>query len=441
MAHTSVETLLQHFLQVGGVSTDTRRIAAGTIFFALKGARFDGNRFAGEALRQGAAFAVVDDPGVCIEGDGRFLLVADTLRALQDLGRAYRERFRIPVVGLTGSNGKTTTKELIASVLRTHFRTHATGGNFNNHIGVPLTLLAMPADTEVAVIEMGANQPGDIAELVEIARPTVGLITNVGAAHLERLGDLDGVMRTKGALFDFLRRHGGELLLNRADARVIQAAGDGPVAASYGTPESTCQAALIDNHLHGMTLRLTHQAWPHPMTVRTQLAGAYNVMNILAAVTVGQHLGVPAEKICQGIEAYAASNNRSQVISTPDFQIWMDAYNANPNSMRASIQHAFDMQQGRVALVLGDMLELGPREAEIHRQLGTWIDDLSPWVTIGIGPLMRHAVEAMHTRAHHFPDTDSAKSRLADLLQGADLVLIKGSRGLALENLLPQEEK
>ncbi len=419
------------------VNTDTRKVSAGDLFFALKGDRFDGNLYAAEALSKGAAYAVIDNPDVAVPGDERYLLVPDTLLALQQLATAYRQTFTVPVFGLTGSNGKTTTKELIAAVLSTEKITHATAGNFNNHIGVPLTLLAMPRQTEIAVVEMGANQPGDIAELAAIAEPSHGLITNVGAAHLEKLLSLEGVRITKGALFDFLRANGGTAFVNLADHRVAQTAeGMAPVV-TYGTDAATFQCKLLSESLEGMTLEVTARHWPEKEIFTSRLGGAYNALNILVAIAVGDHFGISRAGIRQGIFNYLPENQRSQLIDAGAFRIWLDAYNANPSSMRASVEHALRIEKSGVTLILGDMLELGEAENDIHREMGEWINTANPHLVIGIGPRMKHLVAAITGNTAWFPDGEAALPHLGTLLQGSALVVIKGSRGMKLEQVLP----
>ncbi|MEM9986742.1 MAG: UDP-N-acetylmuramoyl-tripeptide--D-alanyl-D-alanine ligase, partial [Bacteroidota bacterium] len=328
-------TLLPLFDQSTSVCTDTRKLTRGCIFFALKGPNFNGNIYAAQALEQGARFVVVDEETHFDATDPRYLLVADGLEALQGLATLHRRRFDIPIFGLTGSNGKTTTKEILYAVMQQEKKVHATHGNFNNHIGVPLTLLAMPKDTEFAIIEMGANQPGDIAELAKIAEPTHGLITNVGAAHLEKLGNLAGVQRTKGALFDFVKAQAGVIFVNTADPRVVAAAGQAQHQVTYGSPKSTYWGEILDNQLAGMSLRLHHENGS--VEAQSPLSGAHNAKNIVAAWAVGHHFGLSSAAIQKGISHYRAENNRSQVLHQGPFTIWLDAYNANPSSMRAAI--------------------------------------------------------------------------------------------------------
>ncbi len=432
----SAADLLPHFHRCGAVSTDTRSLPAGAMFVALKGPRFDGNQYAAQALEKGAACAVVDDPAVIPEGETRFLRVENGLRALQQLSTLRRREFTVPFLGLTGSNGKTTTKELIHAVLATEKRVHATQGNLNNHIGVPLTLLAMSAQAEIAVVEMGANQPGDIQELAEIAEPTHGLITNVGYAHIENLGSLDGVQRTKGALFDFVHEHGGQLFVNAADHRVVAAAKDATQRLTYGSPEADFWLQIEQNRLDGMRLLIHSRHWAPPLPVETSLSGPHNAHNILAAITVGYYFGIAPENLQRGIASYRSENNRSQLLRRSSLTVWLDAYNANPSSMQATVEHVFSVQSGRVALILGDMYEVGKNSPAIHAELGRFIARHQPALTIGVGPQMKHLVEAISSPTQWYPDAAACQAELPKLLADIDTLVIKGSRAMALEQVL-----
>jgi UDP-N-acetylmuramoyl-tripeptide--D-alanyl-D-alanine ligase len=416
--------------------TDTRSIRAGDIFFALKGPHFNANAFAAQALEQGAAFAVVDDAQVVPAGDHRFILVPDVLLALQGLARWWRRQHTIPFIGITGSNGKTTTKELMHAVLSRKFRTHATKGNLNNHIGVPLTLLALPSDAEIAVIEMGANKPGDIAELCTIAEPTHGLITNVGYAHLEQLGSIEGVAVTKGALFHAVREH-GTAWINVADVHVMQQARDNRHVVSFGRPGADyfiSREELAPDH---SVVEVSGQKMPQPLLVRSALIGAHNAKNILAAVVTGNEMGVPADEIAAGIEAYQPTMNRSQMVQCEGFTVMLDAYNANPSSMRATLDSLNQQQLGRMALILGDMFELGEQAVTQHRDIGRLANAGKAERVILVGALMHHALAEVKDKEHWwFANADEASAQIAELVKGMDFVLIKGSRGMALERLM-----
>ncbi len=418
------------------VNTDTRQTRPGDLFFALRGARFDGNLYATEALARGASFAVIDRPDQAFAGDDRYIVVPDSLACLQRVATAWRLTFSIPVIGLTGSNGKTTTKELVASVLSTEKKIHATAGNFNNHIGVPLTLLAMPRYTEIAVVEMGTNMPGDIPQLVEFAQPTHTLITNVGEAHLENLGSLDGVMVEKGAVYRWVRDHGGFAFVNESDERVLKASEGVQERCTYGGPDSDVTFHILEEKLDGMRIEIRMKHWDAPMTVETQLAGFYNALNVAVAAAIGDHFGISKEGIQKGLYQYVPANQRSQLIRSGNRNIWLDAYNANPSSMKASVSHAFRTGAHKVALILGDMLELGPDEYRMHAELGEWLDGFNPFMVIGIGPRMQSLIEAVRTDGHWFATAAEALPRVPALIQDADFVLLKGSRGMRLEMLL-----
>ncbi|MEM6633523.1 MAG: UDP-N-acetylmuramoyl-tripeptide--D-alanyl-D-alanine ligase [Bacteroidota bacterium] len=432
----STEQLLAYFLETRAISTDSRSIPPRAIFFGIRGDRFNGNAYAAGALEKGASLVVVDDEQYYLETDSRYIWVTDTLYAIQQLAYAYRMLFDIPVLGITGSNGKTTTKELILSVLQTEKRVHATQGNFNNHLGVPLTLLAMPQDTEIALIEMGANQPGDIADLCEIAAPTLGLITNIGAAHLEKLISLRGVQETKGALFRYVNQHNGKIFCNLSDPMVVEIAQHVPWAASYGTPEADYYVEVLKDSLDGLELD-AYLKGDEYKGLESSLSGSYNALNITAALVVGHYFGLSISSLQAGIQSYVPSNNRSQIHSQRGHSFWMDAYNANPSSMKAAISHLCNTTNPNdLVLVLGDMLELGPEEEQAHRDLGDFINTFSPALTLGIGPKMKHLVEQVSSPAKWYPSTQEVKASFWQEIEGKKWILLKGSRGMKLEELL-----
>ncbi|MDX2245307.1 MAG: UDP-N-acetylmuramoyl-tripeptide--D-alanyl-D-alanine ligase [Bacteroidia bacterium] len=430
-----ITDLLNIYLQNPAVTTDTRKVRSGDIFFALRGDKFDGNAYAAAALEQGAAWAVIDNPQYLVPGDERYLLTDNTLKTLQDLAHAWRKTFDIPILAITGTNGKTTSKELIYAALSQGKKAWATTGNLNNHIGVPLTLLAMPRDTEIAIVEMGANQPGDIRELVEIAEPTHGLITNIGYAHLERFVNIDGVQKTKGEMFDFIRERGGSIFLNETDERVKTVAEGIPQTITFGTPHSDYYYELRDHQLEHMTVAVYPKNGAEPLVIHTRITGLHNCMNILAAVAVADTFGVSRENIRTGLEAYIPANNRSQILERGSYKVWLDAYNANPSSMRAAISNLFSLRKDKVVLILGDMFELGKDEIELHAALGEFINEFSPQMTIGIGPLMWHTVERIKGPKKWFSGVEEARAAVAEDVKDAALILLKGSRGMALERL------
>ena len=364
------------------VTTDSRNCPEGSIFFALKGETFDGNKFAMQALEKGCAYAVVDDltqctmhNAQCTINESQFIEVDNVLDTLQALARYHREQLDIPFVGITGTNGKTTTKELVATVLSKKYRVHYTQGNFNNHIGVPLTLLSIKPDCEMAVIEMGANHPGEIKALADIALPTCGLITNVGKAHLEGFGSLEGVINTKKELYDNLAERGGHVFVNAANPLLMKALDNVQCTMHNAQLTTYSSTADVKANVNGRLLRCAPYVefeWKSQLsTLNTQLSthivGAYNLDNMLAAITVGLHFGVAEEDICDAISNYVPANNRSQLTKTERNTLIVDAYNANPTSMMAAIDN-FELMEGENKLaILGDMLELG-EQSEIEHQ-------------------------------------------------------------------------
>ena len=398
------------------ISTDTRRIEPGSVFFALHGATFDGNRFAADALSKGAAYAVVDDPAAVI-GD-RTVLVGDTLEALQELARKHRRELAIPILAISGSNGKTTTKELVSRVLAERFEVYATHGNLNNHIGVPLTLLAMTRDTEFGVVEMGASACGELALLASVAEPNYGILTNIGLAHLEGFGGPEGVRRGKGELFDFLAANGGHAFVP-ADDEILtgMAAERDSLAAEY---YSASLADGIENHLEG----------------------SYNRFNIAAAVAVGRYFDVPDERIRHAIAGYVPDNNRSQRIGTSRNTLVADCYNANPSSMRASVGNflaePLEERQRRV-LILGDMLELGDWSEREHAAIIEMAAQDPEAELLLVGPEFAKAYDGLAEKPANVtlcPTRDDLISLLKVSPVEHSLVLVKGSHGMGLEQAL-----
>lgn len=429
----SIGDLHHRFLQCSGACTDTRQLVTGGMFFALKGPNFDANTMAASALHGGCRFAVVDDPNVAV--DERFLLVPDVLLALQDLARHHRRTFDVPVIAITGTNGKTTTKELIDVVLSASAPTLATIGNLNNHIGVPLTLLRMTAEHHFAIIEMGANKPGNITELTSIAEPTHGMITNIGKAHLEGFGGYDGVVRTKTEMYTWIKDHGGTLFVH-ADDELLMAKSQGIHRITYGTGDGTDTTGR-DSDGEGAFVSISFDVRKEHghYDLLTQLIGNYNVPNLLAAVCIGQHFGVPDEVIAGALAAYAPSNNRSQFKDTGRNQLVLDAYNANPSSMQAALRNFASVQTDRPKLVvLGDMLELGADSEEEHKSIVALLTELglNAWI---VGPEFgKTGGSNMHLRFA------TAKEALAHGLASPvehHLILVKGSRGIRLETVVP----
>lgn len=429
----SILELHRIFLASAGICTDTRKPLPGGIFFALNGPNFNANAFAAKALGAGCSHAVVDDPAAV--ADERFLLVPDALKALQDLAREHRRTFKGPVIGITGTNGKTTTKELVHAVLAAERPTLATEGNLNNHIGVPLTLLKLKPEHRIAIIEMGASKRGDIAELCAIAEPTHGLITNIGKAHLEGFGSVEGVIATKTELYEWLRTHGGTAFVN-GDDPLLMAKSEGLARITYGNAdgvdvrgnavasEEPCMELVFDDN---------HREHGH-YHIATQLIGNYNAPNALAAVCIGHQFGVPDEAIAGAITDYRPANSRSQFKDTGKNQLVLDAYNANPTSMRAALENFAAMHGDRQKLaILGDMLELGEVSRAEHEGIVVLTQQLGLDAVL-VGPEFMQAAPEVALR--RFPNVAAAVEALKAAKPTGLLVLVKGSRGVKLEEVV-----
>ena len=423
----SNSSLLAHFQSSTGVCTDTRKIQKGNMFFALKGPNFNANALAEEALAKGASCAVIDDPSY--ETGANTLLVSDGLKALQDLATAYRNTLTIPIIGLTGSNGKTTTKELIFSVLSQQFHCFATSGNLNNHIGVPLSILSILPEHEIAVIEMGANKQGDIKELVDIAQPTHSLITNIGKAHLEGFGGETGVIKGKGELFDYVSTHGGIVFLPKEKNIVHQMSEERQIK-DVVLANSAMPTHLLEAKPY---IRFT---CADNTVVQSHLPGIYNFENIQMAIAVGKHFGLSDAQCKEGIATYQPTNHRSQYIKIGSNQVLMDAYNANPSSMQAAISHFAETDNAPKMLILGDMFELGDLSAAEHEALGKLIASFSFEKVLLIGEHMQHALTHL-PKAFYFPDKFGLHNWLQDNPIKSSYLLVKGSRGIQLESVLP----
>ena len=420
------------------ITTDSRDCPEGSIFFALKGESFDGNRFAKAALEKGCAYAVIDEREFAEEGNGRLILVDNVLTTFKELAREHRRRFDIPVIGITGTNGKTTTKELIAAVLGEKYNVMYTRGNFNNDVGVPKTLFSLRPEHEIAVVEMGASHPGDIKALVDYVEPTCGLITNVGRAHLQGFGSFEGVKRTKGELYDFLESHNGLLLLNESNPDLMEMAAQrnfGRII-SYGRDEGgNVEGEVIDcspflnfrwrQHLHA------GQMPANAYEVETHLIGAYNLDNMLAAIAVGLHFGVSPAQINHALGHYIPSNNRSQLETTEHNRLIVDAYNANPSSMAAAIDNFKLMKAERKMAILGDMLELGAVSDEEHQKT------VNALAAAGIKEvwLVGEEFGKTHTAFRKFKNVDEVKAAIAAHRPENYYILIKGSNGIHLSQL------
>ncbi|MGI9545286.1 MAG: UDP-N-acetylmuramoyl-tripeptide--D-alanyl-D-alanine ligase [Cyclobacteriaceae bacterium] len=422
-----MEALYQKYLSSGKVSTDTRNIPEGAIFFALKGPSFNANQFALEALDKGAAFAVIDEEAY--QKDERMVLVKDVLRTLQELAQYHRQKLKIPIIGLTGSNGKTTTKELIREVLSPKYKVLATKGNLNNHIGVPLTLLSIHPEVEIAVIEMGANHIGEIAQLCEIAQPTHGLITNIGKAHIEGFGGFEGVIRGKSELYHYLIQNGGEVFINSQDEILNNMAKRFDKPYFYPGPEDYLTCTLIDADPF-----VTYKN-ESGVLVKTQLVGAYNFSNIAAALCLGKFFDIPEEEADGAIAQYVPANNRSQVIQKGSNTIILDAYNANPNSMEAALENLKAMKAGYKVVILGDMFELGADSEFEHERIAALAESSAFGSVLLCGALFSK-VKNENSRAQYFGEKQGLINYLKEVTLKDSAILLKGSRGMGLEEVL-----
>jgi UDP-N-acetylmuramoyl-tripeptide--D-alanyl-D-alanine ligase len=431
MMEITLEALYKIYLKNPVISTDTRKIEPGSLFFALKGEKFDGNAFAKNALESGAAYAVVDDPAVM--EDKRFLLVEDVLTALQALAKLHRSTWDLPVIALTGSNGKTTTKELIAAVLAKKYRTYATRGNLNNHIGVPLTILAVnPREYDMVVVEMGANHQEEIAALCIIAQPTHGLITNIGKAHLEGFGGLAGIKKGKGELYSYLSKKKRVVFVNTQNEVLMEMVSKKHAFGEivfYGSESSAVNPVLVDDVPFVIYENQEKQA------IATHLPGRHNFENICAALAIGHYFGVPGDDAHRAISEYQPDNNRSQVFHKGSNTITLDAYNANPSSMEAAIDHLMKSEATRKMVILGDMLELGDEAEAEHQALGEMLARCNFDLVLLTGPLMQHALPAL-PKAYYIPDKFSLHNWIMDHPQADTHILIKGSRGMGLESVV-----
>jgi UDP-N-acetylmuramoyl-tripeptide--D-alanyl-D-alanine ligase len=428
---TSTEALYELYKSFPSVTTDTRNIKKGDIFFALKGPNFNANKLAAEALSKGAAYAVIDEAEY--QTDHRCILTKDVLKALQALALHHRKTLDIPVIGITGSNGKTTTKELINVVLSCKFKTLATTGNLNNHIGVPLTLLAIRSEHQLAIIEMGANHQGEIRELCALSLPDFGIITSIGKAHLEGFGSFEGVIKAKTELYEHIRKNKGKLFV-AADNDLLMGLSSGATRMTYGSNRE----AQLRGKVAGMNPFLA-VSWQKPgeekkHTLRSQLIGQYNFDNIMAAICAGVYFGVPDTEISSAIEAYAPSNNRSQLTHTASNDLILDAYNANPSSLSAAIENFALVEAANKVAILGDMLELGGESADEHRAILRLEGLKKCSKIILVGP--EFGKLSGEFEAQYFPDSESALSWLKKNPIERATILVKGSRGIKLEKLI-----
>jgi UDP-N-acetylmuramoyl-tripeptide--D-alanyl-D-alanine ligase len=429
-----IHELYQIFLKHPVITTDTRKIQKGDIFFALKGSNFNGNYFAEQAMKAGASYSVIDqEPNFT---DGRVIKCEDSLLTLQQLAKYHREQFnftsesrQLPFIAITGSNGKTTTKELIHVVLSSVYKTYTTEGNLNNHIGIPLTILKIRNDAEAAVVEMGANHPREIEGYCKYVQPTHGLITNFGRAHLEGFGTIEGVRRAKSELFNYLRENGGTAFINADDEFMVMFSAGIKNIISYGTTNGQVRGKILDSSTF---LKVSVSGDIIIEDIHTQLVGEYNLPNILAAVTIGNYFNVPGIKIKAAIENYLPSNSRSQMITKNSNTIILDAYNANPDSMKAAIENFAKMKGNNKVLMLGAMMELGKESQLEHEQILNIIKQFK-WNKV---VLVGNAFKEIKNPFINFENsTEANKWYKEQHLQNVN-ILIKGSRSMQMEKIL-----
>jgi UDP-N-acetylmuramoyl-tripeptide--D-alanyl-D-alanine ligase len=429
----NVDELYKIYTRYPKIITDSRKAWPHSLFFALKGDHFDGNNFAAQALASGCNYAIVDRPDMVID-DHRYILVDDVLATLQELARMRRRKMNIPVIAITGTNGKTTTKELIKSVLGEKYTVYATSGNLNNHIGVPLTILGIPPRTQIAIIEMGASHIGEIESLCDIAQPTCGLITNIGKAHLEGFGGQDAVKQAKKELYDYLEAHNGMIFYNEENpilAGILE--GSKAETIGYGRErKSECWGRVLSASPYlQVELHIDEMSLP----VSTRMAGVYNLENLLAATCVGDQFTVPTKHIVDALSSYTPQNSRSQVFRTARNQLLLDYYNANPTSMYESLKNFFEQIQGSKLVILGDMFELGEMALQEHVAIVEMLLSQNNVMRIVVGKHFYEAAKDMPD-IEAFAEMTELKKWLAGNPPAGMFVLVKGSRGMKLEQLI-----
>ena len=431
-----IEQLYACFKQSSGITTDTRQCKEGMMFVALRGENFDGNRYAAEALEKGCSYVVVDNSDYADEANPQIILVDDSLKALQQLACHHRRLLGTTIVGVTGTNGKTTTKELMAAVLKRRYNVLYTQGNLNNHIGVPLTLLQLTEAHEIAIVEMGANHPGDIKELVDIAEPNYGVITNVGMAHLQGFGSLEGVIRTKGELYDYIRTTEKSTIFLNAGNEHLKTIAEGLNTICYGSPSTdgalyvAGEVIACDPYLR-FRWKCEKNDWHE---VATHIVGSYNVDNALCAATVGTYFGVSAEEVSAALAGYIPTNNRSQLTETERNTLIVDAYNANPTSMRAALDNFACMEVSPKMVILGDMKELGEATAEAHQAVVEHLCECQFGEVWLVGAAF---AATQHGTARVFADADAVKEELLRCPIEKRYILVKGSNSMKLSSLVP----
>lgn len=421
-----IAELYKCFMECGKVTTDSRNCPEGSMFIALKGETFNGNAFAAQALKQGCRYAVIDESEYAGEGT---ILVDNCLQALQQLANYHRRQLKTPVIGITGTNGKTTTKELISTVLSRKFNTLYTEGNFNNHIGVPLTLLRLTKEHEMAVVEMGADHPGEIKTLVHIAEPDYGIITNVGKAHLQGFGSFEGVIRTKGELYDFLRDKGGATIFIQNENPYLNGIAEGLTCVRYGQTAGLYVSGELISCSPFLSFRWTAEGVSHE--VNTHLIGSYNLDNMLAAAAIGRYFGVSDDDISSALASYLPHNNRSQLKETADNKLIVDAYNANPTSMMAALKNFRQVEAPHKMVILGDMKELGEASREEHQKVVDYLKECGFDRVVLVGPEFAAATHSYQTFQH----VDEVLADIRMHKPQGYYILIKGSNSMKLSQL------
>lgn len=421
-----IAELYKCFMECGKVTTDSRNCPEGSMFIALKGETFNGNAFAVQALKQGCRYAVIDEPEYAGEDT---ILVDNCLQALQQLANYHRRQLKTPVIGITGTNGKTTTKELISTVLSRKFNTLYTEGNFNNHIGVPLTLLRLTKEHEMAVVEMGANHPGEIKTLVHIAEPDYGIITNVGKAHLQGFGSFEGVIRTKGELYDFLRAKGGATIFIQNENPYLNGIAEGLTCVRYGQTAGLYVSGELISCSPFLSFRWIAEGVSHE--VNTHLIGSYNLDNMLAAAAIGRYFGVSDDDISSALASYLPHNNRSQLKETADNKLIVDAYNANPTSMMAALKNFRQVEAPHKMVILGDMKELGEASREEHQKVVDYLKECGFDRVVLVGPEFAAATHSYQTFQH----VDEVLADIRMHKPQGYYILIKGSNSMKLSQL------
>lgn len=427
-----LSALYQIYLNCSAVTTDSRNCPEGSLFIALKGDSFNGNAFSAQALHDGCAYAVIDEATYAVKDDARYILVDNSLETLQQLAKYHRRQLGTRIIGITGTNGKTTTKELIAATLSQSYNILYTLGNLNNHIGVPLTLLRLKTEHDLAVIEMGANHPGEIKFLTEIVEPDYGIITNVGKAHLEGFGSFEGVIRTKGELYDYLRKKEGSIIFIHHDNPYLLNMASGIHQIPYGSDDTL----YVNGHVTGNSPYLTFE-WKageggERYEVQTQLIGEYNFANALAAIAIGRFFGVEPFEINEALSNYTPQNNRSQLKKTADNTLIIDAYNANPTSMIAALENFKRMDVDHKMLILGDMRELGTESLAEHQKIVGFIHECGFEKVLLVG-------EQFAAAQHSYPTYANAQELIEALKKNKPInstILIKGSNGIKLNSIV-----